>query len=339
MIRVARGEEPAKLREKRYVYLARAKLAVSEGKAPICTEGYSDARDLLHDAQGAKCAYCEMQIGKGSLPVEHFRPKAKAIRHDGSADGGYWWLAWTWHNLLFSCATCNGSNHKGNHFGLEPGCQALSIDAQPPGSEVSSLLDPTREDPVDHIQFVHVHRHWRPLARGGSSRGRYTIKTLGLDRPPLLDFYTGHANYFVQPALDDLRAAIRSEDPPRITRTWGNILTRLFSKYIPYQALSYDVVRSRFSASALERWQLELPRPGRHDNPSMTCTEHEPPGMRKLSRALQLRVAALGHAPGQARLAVLEDVRAAQPNWSTDQLAALFEVSSQTIEADLAKLD
>jgi uncharacterized protein (TIGR02646 family) len=48
-----------------------------------------------------KCAYCEQKIE--SYHVEHYRPKSI-----------YYWLAYSWDNLLFCCATCN--EKKLNYF-------------------------------------------------------------------------------------------------------------------------------------------------------------------------------------------------------------------------------
>lgn len=48
-----------------------------------------------------KCAYCETLVEQ--LHVEHFRPKR----------GGYYWLAYSWDNLLLACPICNTSKKNG----------------------------------------------------------------------------------------------------------------------------------------------------------------------------------------------------------------------------------
>lgn len=52
-----------------------------------------------------KCAFCESS--QEQLDVEHFRPKR----------GGYYWLAFSWDNLLLSCQCCN--NWKSTHFPID----------------------------------------------------------------------------------------------------------------------------------------------------------------------------------------------------------------------------
>lgn len=107
MIRIHRGPEPEAIRDERYVRLAQAEIA-NEEKRAITFAGYDVARQKLYEAQNNKCAYCEMQALEAGLPVEHFRPKNGAVREGGSVDEDrYFWLAWTWENLWFSCGSCN----------------------------------------------------------------------------------------------------------------------------------------------------------------------------------------------------------------------------------------
>ena len=338
MIRIARGAEPESLRKSRYVHLARARLAVKAGQKPSCDGGYSVARNSLFETQNAKCAYCEMLQLSASHPVEHFRPKAKAIRGDGSESPGYWWLAWTWDNLLFSCGTCNGMNRKGNHFGLESGSTPLVAHEQPPAGEISSLLTPFGgEDPIDHIIFRKLSR-WQPFPRNGSSRGKYTIAKLGLDDGPLLDHYESHVTRIVQPPLGLFRGVIRKQDPVEITRAWRRLVRMLFGLKMPFQALSYDVVDFSIDLTVRQQWRLELPRPGSKHSTTAPSQEHKPDGLEMLSPDLALEVCALGLSPGEKRLSVLKAVRVEQPTWTIEQLAKLFEVLPKTIYADLAQL-
>lgn len=60
-----------------------------------------DIKTALQEIYHSKCAFCEQKI---EFPqVEHFRPK-----------NIYYWLAYSWDNLLFACLGCNSS--KNNHF-------------------------------------------------------------------------------------------------------------------------------------------------------------------------------------------------------------------------------
>lgn len=65
---------------------------------------YQDVKDALHALYHKKCAFCEQRI---EVPhVEHFRPKSI-----------YYWLAYSWDNLLLACSTCN--SNKGNRFEIK----------------------------------------------------------------------------------------------------------------------------------------------------------------------------------------------------------------------------
>jgi len=88
---------------------------------------------LLENVCAGKCAYCETHIEQARQPghAEHFRPKA-GIRNRGRTrsrgiDGagnvvehpGYFWLAYSWKNLLPCCQLCNTGRGKNNQFPIE----------------------------------------------------------------------------------------------------------------------------------------------------------------------------------------------------------------------------
>ena len=69
-------------------------------------------KTALQQAQHNKCAFCEskfVHVGYGD--VEHFRPKAgfQQGADDTLVRPGYYWLAYEWSNLFFSCQLCNQS--------------------------------------------------------------------------------------------------------------------------------------------------------------------------------------------------------------------------------------
>lgn len=66
-----------------------------------------DIKTALNGIYHGKCAFCETK--SESMHVEHFRPKR----------GGYYWLAYSWDNLLLSCPTCN--TNKSDDFPLTIG--------------------------------------------------------------------------------------------------------------------------------------------------------------------------------------------------------------------------
>ena len=62
---------------------------------------HDEIKAHLKSIYHGKCAYCETLVEQ--LHVEHFRPKR----------GGYYWLAYSWDNLLLACPTCNTSKKNG----------------------------------------------------------------------------------------------------------------------------------------------------------------------------------------------------------------------------------
>ncbi len=81
-----------------------------------------DIKDQLKEMYQGKCAYCESYVEQ--MVVEHYRPKR----------GGYYWLAFSWDNLLLACPTCNV--FKGSVF---------------PVSKARVIYDPNR----DTIGLIH----------------------------------------------------------------------------------------------------------------------------------------------------------------------------------------
>ncbi len=78
----------------------------------ITSNEYSDAKNLykvgsvqkkLNEIYHLKCAYCEQKLLDSPKHIEHYRPKDT-----------YFWLAYSWDNLLLSCGSCNST--KGKRF-------------------------------------------------------------------------------------------------------------------------------------------------------------------------------------------------------------------------------
>lgn len=150
----------------------------------------ADVKRALDEIFHGKCAYCESYYAKTQpVDVEHFRPKGKV--DDAPGHRGYWWLAMDWKNLLPSCIDCNrkrgqrtpkpdqhdtmvelnanGDFIRGKTFNT--GKQsAFPLEADSPRSvwdptqksinlnaEKRLLLDPTLDEPDDHLVF-HIDR-------------------------------------------------------------------------------------------------------------------------------------------------------------------------------------
>lgn len=122
--------------------------------------------ELFH----GKCAYCEsLYASQAPVDVEHYRPKGRV--KDEHAHPGYWWLASEWTNLLPSCLDCNRRRkqavptisadlsvlYAGMMTGKQDSFPVLGTRAtgEPDDlvGERALLLDPTRDDPDEHLAF------------------------------------------------------------------------------------------------------------------------------------------------------------------------------------------
>lgn len=249
MIRVTRCAEPALLGPIRKAQLARLR---SLGRAPSSIEisGYSVVAEDLWNSQHHKCCYCELRIPRGYNDVEHYRPKAAADRRPGCYDThGYWWLAFTWDNLLFACPACNRSG-KNSKFPLNAGAVALDAEDLPPGKERPLLLDPgSAINPVEHIEFVYVAAgvggalQWWARPRGGSLLGNATIEVCDLNRGELRELRQDHFTDVVEPHLSALRLEINRADLSRVDREFRRALDLLRPRN-SFVGLTFDALRA-----------------------------------------------------------------------------------------------
>jgi hypothetical protein len=113
-----------------------------------------------------KCWYSESPIGVNDFEVDHFRPKNKAVNHDGTIikQNGYWWKAYDWENYRLTGGLANKRRRdrlkdtddvkgKGSYFPLDLVNGTVANDEAPIGCEVVILLDPTRLYDVSLISF------------------------------------------------------------------------------------------------------------------------------------------------------------------------------------------
>lgn len=275
MIRIARGPEPASLVTARARYLAAAELEIVErghaiGNADL-DSGYNSARAVLHDAQAHRCAFCERPAGMSSQPTEHFRPRRGAERkrepHNGSVpsiwDGTrYWWLTWTWQNLLFSCRSCNDQGHKGNHFRVNP--PALRHRSFNLASEHAMIVDPSVVDPLDHIRWQPTSqkgdpRTWSWAPRPITNEGAYTLK--------VFKWVEDDLQVVVTPMLQNemIPKVLAAEQAPNKNAAWQGLSDLLYPGALflaaRWSVLEYFRIRQSSPFSAFP----QQPRPGRHD--------------------------------------------------------------------------
>lgn len=138
----------------------------------------SDIRIVLKDIYYNKCAYCEQKIEQ--YHIEHYRPKSD-----------YYWLAFSWDNLIMACSTCN--ENKGTHFdilGTKPSFTkspssikkihdySIDYDIQ----EKPKMVNPEMTNPLGLIEFKKDGK-----IESNDIRFAYTIEKCQIDRKYLND--------------------------------------------------------------------------------------------------------------------------------------------------------
>ncbi len=160
-------------------------IKANEKKFEFKSELYADPeiKAQLKKLQYNKCCFCEAKVVHVSHgDVEHFRPKAayKQLETDDYSYPGYYWLAYDWDNLFFSCQLCN-QRHKKNLFPLlDESTRVLDHDGDV-WTEAYLFLHPVFDKPEEHIIFVEE----IPKPLEDSVRGAATIESLGLARMAL----------------------------------------------------------------------------------------------------------------------------------------------------------
>lgn len=240
MIRVQRSEaEPAELASRRAQELPKLRALPQVRGDDI--DGYQVARDALYQCQFGKCCYCEQALERKHRPVEHFRPKSI-----------YWWLSWTWANLLFCCEICN--EYKSNQFPLQGG-HRLIPEQMPPGQEKPRVVDPAIEDPMEHLRFALFDGRWRVVPRNGSIQGAEMIRMCRLNRPDLAEKYDGFVRLLMD-RIESFRRTLSSKNAEAIEEDWERLTFRWLSPRSPFTALSHDVLDHHIPATVRRRYNL-----------------------------------------------------------------------------------
>lgn len=354
MIAIQRGIEPKELADVRSWRLAqqiveRRKAAVDPKHEIPKIDGYDCVKKVLHRAQQGLCAYCGERAREKGLAVEHFRPKGAVDRRlrpqsKQIKQPGYWWLSWTWENLVLSCGTCN-TPYKGIYFPIhgDP-LSELNFDLS---LEDALLVDPTREDPMDAITwrpvnwmklqrrplpFAIPHLRWKPMAK--SPRGKKTIDFLGF-RGELTAHITTHIRDTVWPNIEEPHQLMKDGHKDEAQRKWKQNQGNLFGFYRPFQAATYDAIHFLFP-EAITLFGLE--RPGVSIAPWVTPVGLPLPPQ-GVSSDLWLRILACGKQGDVAEKEQLLLDLCTGNNWTLNELVERFPILTEaTLKTYLRQL-
>lgn len=153
--------------------------------------GAQEVKEKLIADQYGKCCYCEADFtANGYGDVEHFRPKAgynvsRSVR--ALEKPGYYWLAYDWNNLLFSCQVCN-QRFKKNYFPLVNDKLRAHNHHEKITKEKPLLINPALTDPEKHIRY----REHVPSAK--DKPGDESLFAYGLNRPKLNEMRERYLN-------------------------------------------------------------------------------------------------------------------------------------------------
>jgi uncharacterized protein (TIGR02646 family) len=147
--------------------------------------GHTSVKTKLKTIQSKKCCFCESKVPHISHgDVEHFRPKG-GVQIEGQASlikPGYYWLAYDFSNLFYSCQICN-QTHKKNFFPLQDETKRAKTHHDDYRLEEGLILHPTLDNPSEHLDFES--EFIKP--KNNSIKGQTTIKYAGLDREDLVE--------------------------------------------------------------------------------------------------------------------------------------------------------
>jgi len=159
-----------------------------------------DVKAALADLFHGKCAYCEQRYaGTQPMDVEHWRPKGGVEEVDALGAKvlaeGYPWLAARWTNLLPSCIDCNRPRiqrdvvtgesvtlGKANQFPVTGARMPPPApgDLTPQVEDSALIIDPTIDDPTEHLSFRDD-----GAVLGRTDKGEQSIRVYALNRAEL----------------------------------------------------------------------------------------------------------------------------------------------------------
>ena len=196
----------------------------------------NDIQELLGQIYHQKCSFCEQQVTKCtdnnledcSSTVEHYRPKSQ-----------YYWLAFSWDNLLWCCHRCN--QNKANNFEIENSEVEYNKNFQENihtsantyhSIENPKMIHPEIESVIDKLEFD------KGIIDSDDLRVKYTIKTCGLDRDSLNEKRQTVIDDFIEAIIDK---KLKNEPIQDLLKEWMSDLKDREKEFI---ALRYWVLKN-----------------------------------------------------------------------------------------------
>lgn len=186
MNKIFKKEEAPEVLRTKGVELRDSLIAQADaGETKFCFNGdvyaHDSVKEQMMEDQHRKCAYCEQYKNGDFGCVEHYRPKGGYDLGSGTSlqQPGYYWLAYDWQNLLFSCSECNTS-YKRNHFPLVNE-NAHDIEHRNITNEEPAIINPVTTDPGDHIEFSEFIIRPKIIDGQESIQGKTTIGVFRLN--------------------------------------------------------------------------------------------------------------------------------------------------------------
>lgn len=199
------------------------------GKGEYIEEGKYNDRYKVEDIRTAlksiykhKCAFCEQKVEQ--YHVEHYRPKKV-----------YYWLAFSWDNLLMACPTCN--EHKGVNFDLQgemvdyvdndENLKAINQSSKSYNEkELPKMVNPELTNPLGKIQFQR-----NGIIESDDVCFSYTIEKCKIDRDYLNDERRDILNIFER----DIKSALVEFSTPDEQQYEIGSIVRKFIKDSEYE--------------------------------------------------------------------------------------------------------
>lgn len=170
--------------------------------APALAGRYYSVPGLLGKLEAAfahKCAFCESAIAPGEGAIMFYRPVGSPGGKVDAKSYYYPWLAWDWSNFYLACQDCVLVREAGFKVVQKAVPDVSHLDRENvvfyAAVEEPSLLNPRIEAPVAFLQFS---ENGEIGARNGAERGQYTIGSLKLNRPALVQKRKEEAQKFKQ---------------------------------------------------------------------------------------------------------------------------------------------